>query len=716
LARFFARTDALLAVIALCLLGVWFYIERNPAEIPTARPFEFLEDTLPESLEITTPRDTIAIAISPPSDQATRYRVRGKANVPVDETAVDRILLTLKNLEVVRDVTKTVTQNELGLLSPDLRLSFLLRNHTYRVSLGKECPSPEKSRYALLTFGDDKRLVVLSPQTVNLLDVSPEQLIEHRLIDWLPSEVDTIKICRNFNDITITQQTSGQLILASDPPKRAKRAPVEQLLLALTELKVHAYVDVASSPLEQSLNVSLTRNDERQQQTVTFRFGGRCPTDPSLTKVTVTITDQETRSGCIAPNVLEHIPQTLEALDDDALFFLRYDEVEKLTVRSTLDSFTLERQGTAFRQVSPKEQDVTLAAGNQLLEALVGVRGRAVGPCDATKVSSSTIQLRSGLVGKKSFFDETLRVGPKLPTSERFVCRDDNEMFLVDSKMAPALELDPSMLENPKLLNASYESVDEVTIVRAYDTQHLSRDAEGNLVLTSPKAPSDSASIESLTERLAQLDAERMLPRFMLEKLRAITPSITVRFSAKAEGSDTLRNHELRLYRSEAPDVVATLDEKPAPFVISDVTFELLDGVFVDRSMYRLTEQDRAFSLSRRTNPLHCTKTERSYRCPGSTLSENQIERIVTNLSQLRAARVDLAKGEKPREELVLKVYAKETAEPRFTLKIGRSPGDDRSTLYFAEPERQKFRFYYRDTDVSELFSMLEEQAKNVDH
>jgi hypothetical protein len=714
LTRIFARTDALLVVIALCLVGVWFFNDRDPAEVPTAHPFEFLEDSLPEHVTVTTPRDAIAIAISPNSARAPRYQIQGSAHIPVDEATVDQLFLTLKNLEVVRDVTKTVTKDDLGLASPDLGLSFSFKNHTYRVSLGKECPSPEKSRYALLSIDSNERMVVLSPQTVTLLEISPEQLIFHRVMDWLPSEVDTIKISRNFRDITITQQQSGQFVLGSVPIKRAKRGLVEQLLLALTELKVNFYLDVAPSPQEQSLNITLTRNDESQPQSVEFRFGDRCPKDPSL--ITVSVTRQETRYGCIEPIVLEKIPQTPESLDDNHLFFLHDDEVEKLTVTAKNNSFTLERQGTAFRLLSPEEKAVTLAAGNQLLKALVSASGRALGPCDASKVSSSTIQLRSGMIGKKSIFNETLRMGTELPTFERLVCRDDNEMFLVDPKTASALELDSSMLENPKLLNATYESVDEVTIVRANVTQHLSRNTEGELVLTSPKAPSDPASIESLTERLAQLSAERMLPRSQFEKLRSLAPSITVRFSAKAEGSEILRSHEVKLFRTEVPYVVATLDEMPAPFVISDLTYELIDGVFVDRSMYRLTEEDRAFSLSRRTDLIHCTKTERSYWCPGSTLSENQIERIIALLSQLRAARVDLKKGAKPREELVLKVYAKETTAPRFTLKLGKPTEVDHSTLYFAEPERQNFRFYYRDSDVSELFSIFEDQPKNANH
>jgi hypothetical protein len=714
LARIFARTDALLAVIALCLLGVWLFIERNPAEVPTAHPFEFLEDALPEHVTVTTPRDTIAVAISPNSAPAPRYQIQGSANIPVDEATVDQLLLTLKNLEVVRDVAKTVTKNELGLTSPDLGLSFSSKNHTYRVSLGKECPSPEKSRYALLAIDSNERMVVLSPQTVALLQISPERLIFRRVTDWLPSEVDTVKMSRNYRDITIIQQKSGQFVLGGVPIKRAKRGPVERLLLALTELKVNFYLDVAPSPQEQSLNITLTRNDEHQQQVVEFRFFGRCPKDPSLT--TVFITDQKTRYGCIESSVLEGIPLTAESFDDNHLFFLHDDEVEKLTVTAKNNSFTLERQGTAFRLLSPEEKAVTLAAGNQLLKALVSATGRALGPCDASKVASSTIQLRSGLVGKKSFFDETLRMGTELPTFERLVCRDDNEMFLVDPKTASTLELDSSMLENPKLLNATYESVDEVTVVRANVTQHLSRNTEGELVLTSPKAPSDPASIESLTERLAQLSAERMLPRSQLEKLRSRAPAIMVRFSAKAEGSDILHSHEVKLYRTEAPYVVATLDALPAPFVISDLTYELLDGVFVDRSMYRLTEEDHAFSLSRRTDLIHCKKTERSYWCPGSTLSENQIERIVANLSQLRAARVDLKKGAKPREELVLKVYEKETAAPRFTLKFGRPTEVDPSTFYFAESERQNFNFYFRNSDVSELLSVFEDQPKNAHH
>lgn len=747
MARFRARTDWLLAATALGLVGLWFALEpRSILSNETAGlPFAALESRPPQTLNVTSKTASITVTHTEAPNAEHRFVIQGSRPLPADEAAVDRLIFGLTALEILRDVPEPRHLTQLGLLAPELRITFTLEKATVSVSLGNQSQAPDNGRYALISTNGKQRVVVLTPTTATALDVPPEQLVEHRLVDWLPSEVRQVTLTRDFNRIAIVQLENGHFELGSEPRRRAKRVNTEALLLALTGLTVERYLDDKSAPntvqgsnlddksapesaQSANLDVVLESNSERHPTPETLHFGGACPGDPAT--VTVSLTGTVTRTGCVNRKVLEVFPNTELELVDNRLFFLHADEAEKLSVESLGNRFVLERRGTAFRLIEPESQEISLDAGNALFGNLVATQGTLLGPCESRLLNPPLkVTLRSGIVGQKSFYDETLRVGPLLPSGERRVCRDDDQMLLVNRDLASSLTIDRNLLRNPQRLNVPYDSIFEVSVSLPQGVERLKRDDHGHLVLIEPKLPGDTASIESLTERLAQLTAERWLTPSTLNALRHERPSAIVTFWVNQENGERVAR-QLRLFRGIERYAIAHLDNDEAPFVLADTTAELLDGLLVDRSIYRLTEQDRVFSLSRNNQQIRCEKSARGFSCPSQRLTETAITQLTETLSHLRAVRVDAgnhvpyAKATETltplhaarrdagnhvpfADALVLRVYGPEpkTEKPRFTLNLRPAKDAEHWTAPLEDP---KFVASYRAADLELLLRLFE--------
>jgi hypothetical protein len=178
-------------------------------------------------------------------------------------------------------------------------------------------------------------------------------------------------------------------------------------------------------------------------------------------------------------------------------------------------------------------------------------------------------------------------------------------------------------------------------------------------------------------------------------------------FTTQSEAG-TRNVHELRLYRDIEPFPIALLDDRLSPFVLAESTAELLDGLLVDRSMVRLTESDRAFSLSRRANPIRCEKGPLGFQCPAINGSPQTIEHLVSTLSQLRAERVE--RGHRPTSTgaIVFSVYGNPAQKPRFTVEL-YSPDPSRHDPYYTAfiPD-QSLLLRYRAFELSTLETLLD--------
>jgi hypothetical protein len=715
LAQRHSRTDRVLVAVAFLLVVLWFTLSRrsNTLDEGGTFPFAKLEGTPAQTLTLTSKDATVTIRRESSTSAERRFIVQNPVGIPADEAAIDRLHNTLSTLEVLRDVPKPYDLANLGLLSPQLRITFTQNNASVTVSLGHHSQSPDTGRYAQLESNGASRVVVLSPATTAALNLlSPEGLIEHRLIELVPSEVSQVTIYRNNRRIELAHLETGRFELANTPRYRTKRDKSEALLLALTNLTVERYLDAknATSDLGPTpITVVLKTVSELASTPTTLSFGSPCPGDP--TTVFVSLSGTDTRCGCVKKQVVDLLPNEENELLDDHIFFLHTDEIEKLTFESQNKRLVIERRGAAFQLLEPDSQEVGLETGNAVLDSLVAVRGTPLGPCQKHFENSTfKLTLRSGIVGQKGFTDEVLLVGPMLPNGERNVCRDDGQAFLVKAAQASSVELDRAVFQSPRLLDAPYDSVDEVTITRQHGVERIKRDALGHLTLIEPKLPGDTASIESLAERLAQLSAERWLTPSAVFTLQPETTPRLVKFWFTRE-SNTREEHLLRVFRTKNKVTIARLDDRELSFVLPDTTAVLLDGLLVDKSAYRFTENDRSFSLSRNNRTIRCTRTVHGFTCPSLRLSDSSLRQRIEPIAQLRAARVDEGVSSPRGDTLIFRVY--ETSEfstkPRFVLTLTPPLATEQERLWRATADGSNVTMRYRQEDVEPILRLFDD-------
>lgn len=707
------RTDLSLVAVALLLLGLWFLLGRDSAlDEANPKPFAALNEQSPKHLTLLRGTERITLRYNHMRQQkGGRYEFPDAPSRPVDPAAVDRLLRGLSEQEILRDVPAPVDRIALGLQPPELTLEFELGGELSAIALGASSRTSERERYAQVTIGKHSRVVVLSRTETATIDVAPDSLGERRLLDWVPSDIAEISLQRKFSLIRVQQQENGRYLLQGDPPQRAKRKDIEALLLALTQLAIERDLDPKTTRIEDrhvNLVVSMSPFSDRELSPATLTFGGQCPLDPKL--LLVIAKSSTTRAGCVSPALIERFPTEASALVDSRLFFLHNDEIETLSLERPGARFVLERKGAGFVLREPKDEAVALDAGNALLDRFIGLSGVSSGRC-TTVLSTlpTTVTLRSGVVGKAGPTNETVHLGAPLTDGRVPVCRDDGQQLLITSEQATAFDLDSEILRSPQLLALPIDAIDEIVITNPAGRQRFATSDGLHLSLVEPNLPGDPASIESLKEHLAQLSTIRHLPRQSYES-RLQAPHTTVQFWASVRDRPR-EKHELCLYGKEHGSVLATLDDKLAPFLLPAATTEFLEGLLVDRSLYRIKATDRAFSLSRGNEHARCERTEKGFVCPSRAIAEEQRGRLVATLSELRAIRVDRTAVPRSAKAMTLAVYGATGEQARFRLDFLLDTVDPQNGVLFAVATGSKLRMTYKLTMIKSLEALLSNPA-----
>jgi hypothetical protein len=579
--------------------------------------------------------------------------------------------------------------------------------HRASIQLGGTSQSNDRGRYARLLVDDHARVVVLAPAAAAVLDVEPDDLLDRRLIDVVPSEIRRVTLSSGFSRVVIEQAENGRFWLSGTPKRRASRERVEALLLALTELALEPRGKPKTREAKPTdLVATLEPREPQRASTLTLRFGDPCEGDDAL--VTVTLEGPTRRSGCVASRVVTLAPMAEEQWLESRLTFLHGDEVERLTIRGRSSPFVLERQGTAFELREPETRTVPLQTGNALLDELTGLTGTRLGRCgDDFRSGARELILRSGLVGHTGPSDDRLWVASPNADGTRAVCRDDDERFAVDADRASALDVSETTLRAPERLNYPLDAIDTIEIRTAGGLQRLTTDEANHLILREPKLPGDAATIESLREELAQLTVERWLS----ESARGTPPTqrYVVNFGAK-DASGVRHVHELTIERGADGRGIGQLDRDPAKFLLKDATLQRLDGLLVDRSLYRFLESDVAFSLSRGKDQIDCSRTPQGVHCSSERLTGAPLTTVLEALQGLRAVRVvgGTAKPSEP-AELTLRVYieAAPVRRARFTLRLAPD-GSSADRHWTARAANSTLTFVYDDDAIrplAELFS-----------
>ncbi|HMA91047.1 MAG TPA: DUF4340 domain-containing protein, partial [Polyangiaceae bacterium] len=379
MARSEIRTNAILILIALGLVGLWVLIPRASDDEFAATAWSDLVDDPPPRLTVSRGGERVSFAYrSGEAGQLERYVPTFPPETHANPATLDQLILALSRLQTVRRANAAA--RELGLERPTLMIEIEARNGTRKIELGSAAPTPPNARYAAITTRNQRQLIVLAPDSAQALDVPVDTLLDHRALDVVPSELRRLQWTGIDGQVELTKNAMGQWAFAGSS-ERARRSRVEQLSMGVSELQ---YTKHVASKLAAATHGKLPRTvveltasrDDRAEQ---FRLsvGGECPGAPNDT---VLLVDGPRRSaGCVNTSTFDALLPKLTELRDTAAFSLRVDEIEQLEVRGNKIPFALFREGSEFRLNQRDGAPVALAIGNGILASLVSIHGTSRG-------------------------------------------------------------------------------------------------------------------------------------------------------------------------------------------------------------------------------------------------------------------------------------------------------------------------------------------------
>lgn len=582
------RTDLLLLAVAVGLLVVWVVVpsSRSDSDLPSAYLGDLASDP-PRSISIRRGASRLALKYQPDPSRIERYVTLGEHAAHTDPAVVDRLLLALGRLEVIRRVE--ASPKELGLDPPSLEIELQTRKGKRLLALGKPAAAPRNARYALITEGNEKHWLVLAASTVEAIDVEPNRLLDSRVFDLTPSELRELAWSTPDGPKQVTRTDDGHWRHGSARGARVRRSTLERFLSNLAELKLsrHLSPSVAAATLRNGSITELTlsvRRDERSNVFV-LRVGGTCP--GSDTALGLILEGERPVFGCVERRSYAALFPEASALIDDALFSLRTDEVERLVVANSTRNFALSRDGSEFQLDGSTKIKLPLATGNGLIESLVSMRGSPVGPCamDARR-EQPLLMLDSYLIGDIKTVEQ-VRIGPIEPDGSRTICRDDGTELKLAAWFARQLELGEPLLRSPTLLDLPIDAVGEIRVGKDRSEPWLFRaNARHQFALVQPQSAELAAvTVERFREQVASLHATRWLlpsePKSFGAELSSLDVSVSLAEDTGDGGAPRqTRQRRLRVLLADGGDrAIGWLDRDPTPFLLDSEFAQVLNEI-----------------------------------------------------------------------------------------------------------------------------------------
>lgn len=659
-----ARSDAVLALIAAILLAIWFVIpERELDRQQALIDWSQLAEQSPQTIFVEQAGIRLDFVLLPKTKSASRYVATNYHELPTDPAVVDHLLRALTRIEIVRPIATEESTH--GLDRPKLVIGVGASDGKRSIVLGAPAASPPGARYARIVKNDRSRIVVLAPTTATELDIEPYSLLEHRVLDVVPSEIRQIALEGANAPTRLERSPNGRWLLDASRGTRAHRAVVQRLLLDLTGISVTKFLEPSVAQVAQhgAALRTLSLRAERDARITESRIflGGRCPgSEPG---VVLRRDTPRQLSGCIDQKVFEKLNLKRDDFLDPAAFSLHADEVERLDVSGLGPTWTLTRQGAAFRLRADRELGVTLQAGNSLLAAITSVRGTPAGPCRFSKDHHGPrLSIRSYVVGVDGPTDERLQWGLVGADGRRSACRDDGTKLELSAEEGGKLDIAPNLLRDPRLVDVSVDSVTRVRLETPAGRQRLQVDARGDFTSIEPRlGPIDAAAAETLREKLAQLQAIRWLPEsssqvlaenamveFQISEPSAIHREGIGDASTDPDGGDAglapfavptgktpPKIYRLHLSLRPSAPALGRLEGVVTPFVVDASLAEVVENLSLEPSMLRLSATDRTVTLSRGPDKITLTRDGSHWQANGTPAARCEPETVAKALEAM---------------------------------------------------------------------------------
>ena len=584
---------------------------------------------------------------------------------PYDEEAepftVDELLGNLRFASWLRQIKpEEVDRAGFGLDEPRMVVHVDMGEVHYRLRLGKEAAAPQGAAY-LEVAGEGaprKGVMLIGPGLVEELSVSVDDYRGRYVMPYLSPALAGIVIEHEHGTLRLKRaQWDGWRMDGMLGDVRVSREGLDRVLLQFGRAKAESFLDQAVArkavAVPGAVSILLVPKDAKQPP-ARVRVGGSCPHQPDDT-VALRL-EPDPLAACVPSGVLGGFTLPAEVLVDRALFSLRPDEVEGLSVVEGERRLALQRKEQGFVLKAPHEAEVDAEAGTARLEALLGARGQIIEGADPDALglgaSAATVTVRSvpGLDSKGT--EQRVRFGPADEQGRIHVLREqDGAVVQLTREAARALHADASLVKSRTLLDFDSDDVRGVEVTGPFD-QHLRISARGAITLERPaEYMPDGVLAQELFDALRTLTAVAWVADEDDGSFGLAQPGLTATLEVQPTGK-AVERHTLRVGRSSGSGYYGSLEGKPGVFILSRRTTEVLSTLVLDRSVFAVDPNDvQQLRLRGPSGTVELSKHGDEYVQSGGglQLSVAAVQQVIDALTELRAEAA-ISLGSEPRE------------------------------------------------------------------
>ncbi len=613
-----------------------------------------------------------------------------------DTEAAESLLRALEIASFVRrfDAAK-VDRTAFGLDAPRAEINVDFGGSTLTLRIGNPAATPSGTSYVEAISGlRPASIGLVRASTLKDLLISSDALRSRTLLPFAVPELVAV----DFEDkgVHVAVRRGKGPAWLNERGERVFRDAIERLGFELTALKAEHFLPVAdANRLLAGGDVLRARFKLKSGPDVEIRVGASCPDDPSLS---VLARGPDASAACVGRGLRDLFATTAKNLDDLQLFSLHMDEAESLLIERAGKKLELMRTERGFRLLSPALSDVELDIGNRRLQAVIGASGEASTSGDAAALGltlpSGRVRLRSTTVPGTERFDEVIEIGRAGADGRLPVRRaEDGRVLLLDRDAARALEVDTTLLRNPKLFDFGPSELSELEISWGKEHERLRRSNGSSFEFVQPQADLDGALSLELIQALGTLKVERWVAdaddgSFGLARPRA---RASLKLSPRDGGSSTAT---LLIGAETRGGAYAALEGAAGVFVLEKAFVEKLCTLLLTRAAFSaeasaierldIEGRGRTLGLVRRGNDLVPTS--------GTALPGEMLPRLLEAISNLRPEAAIHTGAELPEEGLdspILRVNVKLRAGlgGRKSFRIGKADTFHDGKVFYARAD-----------------------------
>ena len=447
---------AALAGVVLMVTHRWQ--SNRPNEEPADALIPSLAETQPSSLVLTRDGKSVQVANRAAPNDPSTWMIESPWKRSADQAALDAVVAAVRDMQIVRKIqtdSRVAAEDlaRLGLDHPNFTWQITIDGSVFRLAFGAEAPSPRGGTYVDVTSpGSNAHQFYVVNVELSKLALLPEQLVEPRLIPYVPSDFGTVMLEAGSDRVSFRfDATRSRWFEAEGQHYRVSKPAFDSLLLQVTTLKGEKFLAPSESAAKHwdRKTATITLGLLKSQTTIRLEFGGPCAGESNSSLVA--ITGFEDVTACADTRaLLSKLEGGATDWKDSQLFSVRPDEVESLDEVSNGQPLHLERWESAFRITGGAVHPIDLETGNQWLTALLAARGALVNPSTQAIPAfdaKNFVRVSSAVIGGSDHYEERVLLGPALANGDHYVKRDsDGAILRISASAIRALLLDENRL------------------------------------------------------------------------------------------------------------------------------------------------------------------------------------------------------------------------------------------------------------------------------